>query len=407
MLQNHGIYDAKRIHKYIPFVIFINIVYSIPTKLPFGSIVGYCIGFITIILFTSVNWKKRIIIYLHYEIYSLIFSYIGIALHSIMLWDFGQFSDINTLNYYVQCKSLTVTALSYIFYVIYTNTKNMKKFHSHYQYAFNALLLVTVIILSYLTLYICKNDTTNSFVIPLLFSTIFMLIMLIIHLYQKFVTLLETQMKDEIQLKTYQQALQYQTQIDENLKLIKSIRHDMKNHLIIIDGYISQKKPVKAHEYIMRISENTNNTQLIDTGDSMISALLNCKHNEAELQNIKCDFTCQFPFIHVGDYEISTILGNLLDNAILAAGKCNPGWVHFSMIQKDSLLEIVIQNNHQENIQEKDGVILSTKEFYSASNLFHGIGISNVRTQVEKINGTIDISYTLNEFSVIVYFPNY
>ena len=44
-------------------------------------------------------------------------------------------------------------------------------------------------------------------------------------------------------------------QINESLKTLRSIRHDIKNHLIIIDGYASQKNFEKIHEYISRIGK--------------------------------------------------------------------------------------------------------------------------------------------------------
>lgn len=68
------------------------------------------------------------------------------------------------------------------------------------------------------------------------------------------------------------------------------------------------------------------------------------------------------------------------------------------------MLEITIDNSHTEQIQEKDGVFTSTKK---DKNMFHGIGIKNVRKVVDTLNGQIEITYTENTFHVFILVPNY
>ena len=57
-----------------------------------------------------------------------------------------------------------------------------------------------------------------------------------------------------------------------------------------------------------------------------------------------------------------TILGNLLDNAITAASKCENGNLFLSISQLDSYLQIQINNTHIEDIQESDGIFQTTKK---------------------------------------------
>ena len=104
------------------------------------------------------------------------------------------------------------------------------------------------------------------------------------------------------------------------------------------------------------------------------------------------------------DFSIITILGNLIDNAIAASVKCEHSWMTLSMNQQDSYLEIHMQNNHMETILEKDGVFQSTKE---KDGFLHGLGIKNIRSTVEQLNGQIEISYTKDTFDVSILVPNY
>lgn len=193
-------------------------------------------------------------------------------------------------------------------------------------------------------------------------------------------------------------------QIEANLKELHSIRHDMKNHLIIIDGYAAQQNYEKIHDYIRKITGSFQSEPLFDTPSSTVSALLNEKYHTAKRNNIDCRIQTDFPYIHIDDFSIITILGNLFDNAITAASKCENGWIHVDLYQSDSYLELEMQNNHVENIKEKNGEFSSTKEY---KNLLHGIGIKNVRKAANALNGQITITYTDEIFKVHLLIPNY
>ena len=60
--------------------------------------------------------------------------------------------------------------------------------------------------------------------------------------------------------------------------------------------------------------------------------------------------------------------------------------------------------NHAEKIRKKNEQFLTTKE---GDHIFHGIGIKNIKKSVNELNGTIDIKYTDNTFTVNVFVPNY
>lgn len=402
MLTEHKIISREKRHKYLPLLLFVQFAYSIPTRVPFSFTIGIIIDIISLLILSDCSIKKKQGILLKYELlYPLLCCFI-MVMHSIILHDYS-FDYSGT--YYAHYKSVLICALAYIGYVLYRNAKLIKKLNSSFYYQFTILIIIVCLLSSNLTLYICKMEYTNSFLIPVLFSGIFVLISVVLSLYRQFIQLLSRQLQTEVQLQTYKQKQQYDTQIEENLKLIRSIRHDIKNHLLIIDGYASQNQPEKVHEYIQKISDIAVSTQLIDTPCPNVSALLNAKVNEASLKEIKCDVSCNFPYIHIGDYTITTILGNLLDNAILAASKVEHGWITLDISQLDSCLAITISNNHMEEIKEKDGVFSSTKE--STATIFHGIGLANARSAASSINGTVEITYDEHTFRVAILLPNY
>ena len=382
------------------FMIASAFMYAIPEDFPYDSLCSFILEILFIIILCYPHFRKMPLIYIKCKVIFTFFSFILFLLHSVFLLDYY---DIDN-PYYWRCKSIICASLLYIFYLLYLNYKKMKNYDSKYHYLFNFMIVLISACLSYLTLFICKSDQTNSPVIPVFFSAIYILIMACIFVYSKFIDLMKENTLSQIQLEKYRLEQQYSLQIDENIKTLHSLRHDMKNHLITISGYAEQGNFTKIQNYIKQITGHFSQTYIIETPSQTVSSLLNTKYQEAEQKKIHCEFHCDFPYLHIGDYEMITLLGNLLDNAVTAAAKCENGNLLLSIQQLDSYLQIQIDNTHIEDIRESDGIFQTTKKDAEA---FHGIGIKNVRSTITKLNGQIHISYTKDEFHVSILVPNY
>lgn len=333
------------------------------------------------IVFLVITFKKSIKL-----MFKCLFTYIA-----ILLFLFLPIATIQTIllndiqlalnsNEYLSYKTITVSFLVFIIYVLYCNTYKKKASANFYSYVFSAVVLGLGLLLSYTTLYIFLNQL-GSYQLPIIFSIIFLLIIMCVSSYDKFLSI-----------------------IDEKLNELHSLRHDMKNHLIVIDGYAKQENYTKIHDYIFVITDNLSTTDPMDTGSSVLSSLLYQKKQQAGRLGISCDIDIQISHVAIDDFSITTIIGNLFDNAITAAQKCSSPWVRASLSQSGSYLELTIDNCHCEKIKEKNGEFATTKK---DKNLLHGIGIKNVRKVVSDLNGQIDICYTDDTFHVNILLPNY
>lgn len=321
--------------------------------------------------------------------------------HTLLMFDIHNVSE-NI--YYAQCKTTICTALLYILYALYLNGKRMKKLNLNYRHIFTLVIMLILITLSFLTLYICRTQTFYGPVIPILFTAMFPLILLCINIYKHFVDLIEKNVSNEFLVRQSKITAGFSKQIEDNLKELHGLRHDIRNHLIILDGYASKSDFASIHTYIEKITENYTDVPLFDTPSTGLSALLNAKHQFASNKGINFVITYDFPYLHIDDFPIITIIGNLIDNAIAASEKCSNGAISLSIIQHDSYLNIQIRNNHVEQITEQNGVFISSKK---KDGLFHGLGIKNVRSTVEQLNGQIEITYDDATFSVDILIPNY
>lgn len=375
-------------------------IYSIPEHVPYSTLVCCLIEFLFFLKLLYPHIKKILVIFAKYNFFMYLFTVLILFVHTYVMQDTKL---LNTSSAYSEYKSLTVLFLLYVFYVLYTNTKKMRDFHTHYQISFNLVIACISLMLSYTTLYICRENS-SSYALPAIFSTIALLIIICISLYDRFLALVAENTRQKIQSEIQRMEQAYSDQIDANLKELHSIRHDMKNHLIIIDGYAAQQNYEKIHAYINKITGSFHSEPLFDTPSNTVSALLNEKYQTAKRQNISCRIHTDFPYIHIDDFSIITILGNLFDNAITAACKCENGWIHMDLSQSDSYLALEMQNSHIETIKESNGEFITTKE---DKNILHGIGIKNVRKAVEALNGQLSITYTKDTFTVHILVPNY
>ena len=205
-------------------------------------------------------------------------------------------------------KLIIVSFLTYTVYVLYSTTKKNRKDPFTLLSLFQCGYFSCLPFAQLYYLYICRREPESQ-VLPLLFSTLIILVLLCITLYDKFLILIEENANYKMQAEINRLREDYALQIDENLKILHSIRHDIKNHLIIIDGYASQKNCEKIHEYISRIGDRFKDTSPIQTSSTAVSAMLNEKYAMAQQKNISCKITYDFPDLKIDDFTMITILG--------------------------------------------------------------------------------------------------
>lgn len=365
---------------------------------------------ITIVLFASLfpliyiiytfqkNYRTALKCFIQYEIIFFIIYTLAATVYTIIFND----SDITIISrQYNSYKTTIISLLTYIIYTLCSSKMNIIK--NKYLFAFNSLIIGISIILSYITLSISLSNP-DSYQLPAIFATIFVLLIVCISLYNKFLSVIEENTNYRIKLELDKMEKEYSAQIDNKLKQLHSLRHDMKNHLIIINGYAIKGESNKISTYIDRISNDLSLTKTVDSGSHIVSALISEKEKLAKSQNINCDIITNTPSINIDDFSITTIIGNLFDNAITAASKCEQGWINFELAQTGSYLNIVIENSHCENLIENNCNFSTTK----TDNLSpHGIGIKNVRKVIAKLNGQINFSYSNECFLVEAQVPNY
>lgn len=106
----------------------------------------------------------------------------------------------------------------------------------------------------------------------------------------------------------------------------------------------------------------------------------------------------------VQEIDITSLLGNLLDNALEAAKKCKKGkiWVYLYMQNDGEFVVFRIKNTYNGAIIQNGEQFMTTKEEKN----FHGIGLRNVNRIVETYSGDIYRNYDGKIFETMIVLPN-
>lgn len=170
---------------------------------------------------------------------------------------------------------------------------------------------------------------------------------------------------------------------------IRSIRHDMKNHLLCIDNLLKNhtEHNQQAQDYIKKLLKQQEILQrkVIFSGNDALDAILNTKQAAAHQYGINFDTVIADSLQFMSADDICVLFGNLLDNAISAARNTETKQINLNIQPQDTYVSIVLTNSVKEDILATNPTLKTTKQKKDG----HGYGIKNVRKVVQKYHGLI------------------
>lgn len=170
---------------------------------------------------------------------------------------------------------------------------------------------------------------------------------------------------------------------------IRSIRHDMKNHLLCIENLLKNypENSQNAQNYIRTLLKEQEITQrkIIFSGNDALDAVLSAKQTAAYQYGINFDMVIADSLQFMSADDICVLFGNLLDNAISAAGQSDTKQINLNIQPQDTYVSIVLANSIKGDILANNPTLKTTKHKKDG----HGYGIKNVRKVVQKYHGLI------------------
>ncbi|MDE6749894.1 MAG: GHKL domain-containing protein [Lachnospiraceae bacterium] len=164
--------------------------------------------------------------------------------------------------------------------------------------------------------------------------------------------------------------------------------HDIKNHLLIIEGLLKYGLSEKALVYIQELrNSELESKPWMQSDNVIVNALMNEKINLAKSKGIKVQLkTSDLKDSFINDRDWCVILGNLLDNAIEACEKVEGKKDIIVKIDDVAYGTIInIRNSYCGEIPDMEGEVPTAKDDKEE----HGIGNQNVRLAAKKYGAII------------------
>ena len=111
---------------------------------------------------------------------------------------------------------------------------------------------------------------------------------------------------------------------------------------------------------------------------------------ECEIKGINFSFDVHISSLnYIDDYDLVTVLGNLLDNALEAAEKSKEKIITLSTDHRNTYDVLILTNSCDEPPLANNKHLLTTKKNKNS----HGIGIKSAKKALKKYNGDIEWDY--------------
>ena len=305
----------------------------------------------------------------------------------------------NILRWEVYVIAIAIRIVSLI--IIYEVLKSFK-----YKIKANdCAVLSTVFMIGFAALMFSVYNVLNLSKIPhilIFFSlTIFILIFLIVFLYSKNTMFLrEQEQKDKMQIAQLQQQFAYYQEKLKDEEKVRSVYHDMKNHLLVLQRQINSPETAEMVEKLQ--SQVAMYEDYEHTGNDILDIILKEKSETAREKHIALSVTADLNGVDfIEPLDVSTIFGNGLDNAIEASEKL-PEEQRAILVKAgrvQNFFSVLIENSCLQNREY-------TKQRTAKSDDFlHGFGISNMRKAAEKYDGQLTIKCENEKFTLKILIP--
>lgn len=259
--------------------------------------------------------------------------------------------------------------------------------HFKYKVQLKDSIILTIVFLIAFTISLLANFNLLNLaglvdLVIYISSGVLAAVFMMIFMYAKNVLYLrEQEQRDKVQIAQLQQQYAYYQDKLKDEERIRSIYHDLKNHLLVMESRQNTEATRQMAETLR--AQIADYEDYVHTGNEFLDIIL--KDKAAKAREKQIDFSAMVDF-HGIDFmeplDISTIFGNAIDNAIEASENL-PEYKRLITVKAErvrDMLLITIENNTTLGNHLTEG---TTKK----DRFVHGFGIPNIKKAVERYSG--------------------
>jgi two-component system sensor histidine kinase AgrC len=184
---------------------------------------------------------------------------------------------------------------------------------------------------------------------------------------------------------------------------VRTLRHDLRNHLNAVQGLLAQGETEQAQGYLSELAASPalHGTKRICENE-LANVVLTEKLEEMDRCGLEPDILVALPkSLSVADTDLCALLGNALDNAIEAGRKAQDNKILIRMRADRGMLMLRVENCCAEAPTEKNGAFATSK----ADTSRHGFGISGMREIATRYGGTLETRVQDGRFELVACLP--
>ena len=216
--------------------------------------------------------------------------------------------------------------------------------------------------------------------------------------YSKTEKKLEELYKAQTEAEKINTDLAYYNILEQQNSNLRAYAHDTKNHLSAIKN-LNTNPEIEMH--ISQMSESlAEYSKVCHSGNHTLDVVVDKYVTECQINGLDFKFDIKNNNLStIEPYDMVTILGNLLDNALEAAKTSTQKTVTFETDYRNDFSVIIVSNSCDTNPMS-DGKTLPVTT--KGNKQLHGFGLKSVRNTLKKYNGDISFDYDNREKVFVV-----
>lgn len=213
-------------------------------------------------------------------------------------------------------------------------------------------------------------------------------ILVVIVMFQNWKEMQEEQRGQELVLNQISDMKKHIGEVEKLYRDIRSMRHDMGNHIQTLEHLVAHNNMDDATEYLEHLKNEWDEVSPeIKTGSPVIDVILMEKLRQAKERQIR--FLSDFHYPHntkLNAFDLSVIMNNALNNCMENVSGDDP-YISISSFRKNSIFMITIKNSFGGQLNFGDSDLPETTK----SGREHGIGLNNIRRVARMYMGDISL----------------
>ena len=213
-------------------------------------------------------------------------------------------------------------------------------------------------------------------------------ILVVIVMFQNWKEMQEEQRGQELVLNQISDMKKHIEEVEKLYRDIRSMRHDMGNHIQTLEHLVAHNNMDDATEYLEHLKNEWDEVSPeIKTGSPVIDVILMEKLREAKERQIRFLSDFHYPQnTKLNAFDLSVIMNNALNNCMENVSRDDP-YISIYSFRKNSIFMITIKNSFGGQLNFGDSDLPETTK----SGREHGMGLNNIRRVARMYMGDISL----------------